>query len=539
MSDSESPFEREPNTFDGESLDDHGDFDSEAVSLDAESGANTDVEIIDVGTSSVPTHDIGKGLMTSQPMSLAVVYSDRSHAKAHQYCEFQVVETRMPDRHPSHQLETLTFGCVEATAAPPSQPKVTIVHQGNPRVPVGVPKKYLFGVDDLEPNKITEWELTKIRKEFRIPDSVRMRIPGPTESLSNPKDGEVAVFTHILQLGVWLPLHPPVQRILSQIGYALRQYNPNFWVALIGVILAFGLAEEGEPSYEQFSYLYSITKSKCADHGGWVKPTVSGLPNMVTLSVLYRHLRSPGGIGGCFSLIEKVRLKVPAVERVYPGFLFTENLIKTHLVDPAEMTDARKSVESKKMFEGSKRLFQAAMKGKKQCRQSEVVPERAVEADALEEQTLADRQRQLNAKLVSRRAPDDELAPRRGPGVEVASSKASKKWPMMVDLDAASTTKHARHPILPMAVFAAEEEEGPTEAITIACPLKTVQFLNHMILGSQMELSEIEELPKRLLREEARRAFHLQATRAITVAERDKRMYDDGRAKVVEAGKAL
>ncbi|CAL9031656.1 unnamed protein product, partial [Prunus brigantina] len=56
-----------------------------------------------------------------------------------------------------------------------------------------------------------------------------------------------------------------------------------------------------------------------------------------------------------------------------------------------------------------------------------------------------------------------------------------------------------------------------------------------------MELSEIEELPKKVLREEAGRAFRLQASasmdmwllvrRALNAAEKAKRAYEDGRAK--------
>ncbi|CAL2227777.1 unnamed protein product [Prunus armeniaca] len=70
-----------------------------------------------------------------------------------------------------------------------------------------------------------------------------------------------------------------------------------------------------------------------------------------------------------------------------------------------------------------------------------------------------------------------------------------------------------------------------------------------MILGSQMELSEIEDLPKKLLREEAGRTFCLQASAsmdmwlcvkwAIYVAEKAKKAYEDGRARVAEAGKAI
>ncbi|CAL2247797.1 unnamed protein product [Prunus armeniaca] len=64
-----------------------------------------------------------------------------------------------------------------------------------------------------------------------------------------------------------------------------------------------------------------------------------------------------------------------------------------------------------------------------------------------------------------------------------------------------------------------------------------------------MELSEIEDLPKKLLREEAGRAFRLQASasmdmwlcvkRAINAVEKAKKAYEDGRAKVAEAGKAI
>ncbi|BBG98593.1 hypothetical protein Prudu_008034 [Prunus dulcis] len=119
----------------------------------------------------------------------------------------------------------------------------------------------------------------------------------------------------------------------------------------------------------------------------------------------------------------------------------------------------------------------------------------------------------------------------------------------MVDLEASPVSKRSRPSEAPRAVFAAEDEDGPTEAVTIACPSKTVQFVNHMILGSQMELPEVDELPKKLLREQAGRAFRLQAAasmemwlcvkRAISAAERAKKAYDDGRAKVAEAGKAI
>ncbi|CAL2231356.1 unnamed protein product [Prunus armeniaca] len=75
----------------------------------------------------------------------------------------------------------------------------------------------------------------------------------------------------MLQHEVRLPLQPPIQRILAQLGFTPGQYNPNFWVAFMSVIVAFSLSEEREPTYEPFSYLYNVTKSNCARHGSWVQ----------------------------------------------------------------------------------------------------------------------------------------------------------------------------------------------------------------------------------------------------------------------------
>ncbi|CAL8993375.1 unnamed protein product [Prunus brigantina] len=132
------------------------------------------------------------------------------------------------------------------------------------------PKELVFGVDHLEPNIMTEADLAKIRVLYNIPDSVKVRIPGPLESLSNPT-GEAVFFTDVFKHGLWLPLRHSVQKILAAIGYPPGQFNPNFWITLLGTITVFGIAGEGEPSYEQFAHLYSVTRAKSADQGGWVQ----------------------------------------------------------------------------------------------------------------------------------------------------------------------------------------------------------------------------------------------------------------------------
>lgn len=207
--------------------------------------------------------------MTQHHMLLDVVYRDGRYVGGDLCYEFQTEDLRMPKDHTSHQSKASTSGRGELVAEPSSRPRVSVVFP-NPRVPIGVLKENLFGVDYLGPNKITEREIAKYRAEYCIPYSIRMRISGPTKFLSKPKGGEVVFFTNVLLQGVRWPLQPAVQRILAQIGYSPGQYNPNFWVALMGVVIAFGMSKERGPSYEQFSYLYSVTKSNSADHEGWV-----------------------------------------------------------------------------------------------------------------------------------------------------------------------------------------------------------------------------------------------------------------------------
>ncbi|CAL8085868.1 unnamed protein product [Prunus armeniaca] len=174
MSDSESFSKREPNAFDGESSDGLFNSDNEAVSPAAEGGSDTDVEILSEGPSFVPSHGIGKGLMTA-PVPLSIIYSDGPH-----------VGLGMPaEMSAGRRSKTSTSGRGESAAEPSSQPRVLVVYPSNPRVPTGVPKENLFGVDYLGPNKIIEREIAKYRVStnenpgpYRIPQQAEGRRGG-------------------------------------------------------------------------------------------------------------------------------------------------------------------------------------------------------------------------------------------------------------------------------------------------------------------------------------------------------------------------
>ncbi|CAL2277638.1 unnamed protein product [Prunus armeniaca] len=212
------------------------------------------------------------------------------------------------------------------------------------------------------------------------------------------------------------------------------------------------------------------------------------------------------------------------------------------------VTKERKATEAKRMNESSKRRLMMGLQGTKANRQARAEPVLSTGVD-LEDQTLANRLRQLNARSAPSSAAEANSAPRRAPTFEASASKAVGKRLFIVNLEAEPMPKHGRQAELQKVVLAAEDDDNLAAPVTLACPSKTIQFANHMILGSKMELSEIDELPKKLLREEGSRAFRLQASasmdmwlcmrRAINTAKRAKKVYEDGRAKVAEAGKAL
>lgn len=137
------------------------------------------------------------------------------------------------------------------------------------------------------------------------------------------------------------------------------------------------------------------------------------------------------------------------------------------------------------------------------------VPSTAVD---LEDQTLANHLRQLNAEAASAGTTAVSSKPRRGQTTDATSSKAAGKRLVTVDLEAEPAPKRSRQGEVPRVILVAEDDDNSAEPTMIACPSKAVQFASHMILGSQIELSKIEELPKKLFREEAGRAFRLQAS---------------------------
>ncbi|CAL8991908.1 unnamed protein product, partial [Prunus brigantina] len=130
-----------------------------------------------------------------------------------------------------------------------------------------------------------------------------------------------------------------VQKILAAIGYAPGQFNPNFWITLLGTITAFGIAGEGEPSYEQFAHLYSVTRAKSADQGGWVQSnSLESAPGVIverhipTTFQMIVSLKWPIATKREIEVIERVRSRIPEEDRFHKALLDFKNLFRAGLI---------------------------------------------------------------------------------------------------------------------------------------------------------------------------------------------------------------
>ncbi|KAL6288102.1 hypothetical protein ACE6H2_012492 [Prunus campanulata] len=145
----------------------------------------------------------------------------------------------------------------------------------------------------------------------------------------------------------------------------------------------------------------------------------------------------------------------------------------------------------------------------------------------------------------------DDLEPNTLTESELAKIRSEYNIPESIEgaLDATPLPKRPRGPNEGTSVQIPDDEEGEEGPVNIACPRKAVPFVNCVIDGAQMELSEIEQLSKKTLREQTGRAFRLQAAanmdiwlcakRAVNAAERHQKRFEECRSKVADGEKLV
>ncbi|CAL8117016.1 unnamed protein product [Prunus armeniaca] len=99
--------------------------------------------------------------------------------------------------------------------------------------------------------------------DYSVPPYVGLRLPSAADVVRYPPEGSVMIFTDMYQHGLRLPFHPWVQMMLAKLGYASGQYNPNFWLLLHGVYIAWRLVGLGEPTFEPIYGTFGWVQANC------------------------------------------------------------------------------------------------------------------------------------------------------------------------------------------------------------------------------------------------------------------------------------
>ncbi|XP_021832639.1 eukaryotic translation initiation factor 5B-like [Prunus avium] len=241
-------------------------------------------------------------------------------------------------------------------------------------------------------------------------------------------------------------------------------------------------------------------------------------------------------------------MKIAEEDRFFKELLYFKNLFKAGLIGRVEH-DRRvreEEEEEKRQMAGGRPMSEATRRrlegqgAPKQTKNQSPRPKKkktaGSEGASADEMTMADRRRE---KKVA-----EAEAVR-----EVHQQMTSKR---MIEgaLDATPLPKRPKGPNEGTSVLIPDDEgEGEEGPVNIACSRKAVPFINCMIDGAQMELSEIEQLSMKTLREQTGRAFRLQAAgememwlcakRAMNAAERYQKRFEEGRSKIADAGKML
>jgi hypothetical protein len=144
-----------------------------------------------------------------------------------------------------------------------------------------------------EPRRsMTLREIEALRVNYRIPSVVTLRPLKDGELATDPPAGWVAVHEHQFKCGLTLPLHPWVQRILSDLDLAVGQITPNMWKQLLGMYVLWDMSGNGWPTFDEVLSFYKLTYSSKRYCSGTVsmsgrgRSVVSKLP---TSTVYWRN----------------------------------------------------------------------------------------------------------------------------------------------------------------------------------------------------------------------------------------------------------
>ncbi|XP_021824477.1 uncharacterized protein LOC110765618 [Prunus avium] len=114
---------------------------------------------------------------------------------------------------------------------------------------------------DEYPSTITRKRLRRLREEYSIPSSIRLRAPTKNEKPSTPPLEWVTLCSDMLKQGVRLPLSPFLQEWIARLGVAPHQMNPNVYRTMVVVQALWRRVHGSEPTINQMLHCFLLKRS--------------------------------------------------------------------------------------------------------------------------------------------------------------------------------------------------------------------------------------------------------------------------------------
>ena len=101
-----------------------------------------------------------------------------------------------------------------------------------------------------------------IRKRFQFPGGVVTRLPYSNEKACSFAHGEVSFYKATFSCGLRFPVHPFIIQLHAILNIALGQLVPNAWRTIIGCMLVWVSAHDGDMiTRNEFLHLYRLKPS--------------------------------------------------------------------------------------------------------------------------------------------------------------------------------------------------------------------------------------------------------------------------------------
>ncbi|GFZ16140.1 hypothetical protein Acr_25g0005490 [Actinidia rufa] len=125
---------------------------------------------------------------------------------------------------------------------------------------------------------MTQGKLDRLRESCSFPAVIQIRLPEADDTIVSTRPGEVAFYEVDFQVGLRLPIHPTMRRILAHYNVCPVQLAPNEWRSMVGTLVLWQF-KKFDISLNEFRHLFGLFNNPRLD-SGWLyfkaRPKLTG-----------------------------------------------------------------------------------------------------------------------------------------------------------------------------------------------------------------------------------------------------------------------